>query len=280
MTLYLTDLTPPGEDRPRAKASGIVHGVKLYPAGATTHSDAGVTDIRKAYGALARMEELGHAPAGAWRGRRRRRGRIRSRSEVHRSGAVTPDRAVSRAARGLRAHHDARGPPTSSARRAPAWPRPSRRSTCCTIATPSSPAASRPHYLLPADPEARARPRGAARGRRPAAIRDSSSAPTARRTSARPRRTPAAAPACSRPMRRSNSMRKPSSRRAGSTGCEAIRQPFRRGFLRGAAPCRRHHSDQGALGAARSHTISATARWCPIAAASALHGGSPAAAPA
>src|SRR5262245_20481615 len=46
MTLYLTDNTPPDEID-AAKASGFVHGVKLYPAGATTNSDAGVTDIRK-----------------------------------------------------------------------------------------------------------------------------------------------------------------------------------------------------------------------------------------
>ena len=46
MTLYLTDSTPPEEIR-RARASGFVHGCKLYPAGATTHSDAGVTDIRR-----------------------------------------------------------------------------------------------------------------------------------------------------------------------------------------------------------------------------------------
>jgi dihydroorotase len=58
MTLYLTDTTPPDEID-RAKAAGMVHGVKLYPAGATTHSDAGVTDIRKTYATLARMEELG-----------------------------------------------------------------------------------------------------------------------------------------------------------------------------------------------------------------------------
>src|SRR6185503_7449208 len=38
MTLYLTDDTPP-EEISRAKLSGRVHGVKLYPAGATTHSD-------------------------------------------------------------------------------------------------------------------------------------------------------------------------------------------------------------------------------------------------
>jgi dihydroorotase len=56
MTLYLTDLTPAAEVD-RAKAGGIV-GFKLYPAGATTHSDAGVTDIRRVQAVLARMEEL------------------------------------------------------------------------------------------------------------------------------------------------------------------------------------------------------------------------------
>ena len=44
MTLYLTDKTPP-EEIHRAKASGIVHACKLYPAGATTNSDSGVTNI-------------------------------------------------------------------------------------------------------------------------------------------------------------------------------------------------------------------------------------------
>ena len=58
MTLYLTDCLPPLEID-RAKASGFIHGVKLYPAGATTHSDAGVTDIRHAYPTLERMQELG-----------------------------------------------------------------------------------------------------------------------------------------------------------------------------------------------------------------------------
>ncbi|MDX9766721.1 MAG: dihydroorotase [Ectothiorhodospiraceae bacterium] len=58
MTLYLTDATSAGEIA-RAKASGFVHGVKLYPAGATTHSDAGVTDIRKTYPALEAMQREG-----------------------------------------------------------------------------------------------------------------------------------------------------------------------------------------------------------------------------
>jgi len=58
MTLYLTDNTSADEIR-KAKASGIVHAVKLYPAGATTNSDAGVTDIRKTYAALEEMQRCG-----------------------------------------------------------------------------------------------------------------------------------------------------------------------------------------------------------------------------
>ncbi|MCL6264104.1 dihydroorotase [Craterilacuibacter sp. RT1T] len=58
MTLYLTDNTSPDEIR-RAKACGFVHGVKLYPAGATTNSDAGVSSIDKAMPALEAMAEVG-----------------------------------------------------------------------------------------------------------------------------------------------------------------------------------------------------------------------------
>ena len=58
MTLYLTDDTP-AEEIGRAKLSGSVHGVKLYPAGATTHSDAGVTRISRCFAALEKMEQLG-----------------------------------------------------------------------------------------------------------------------------------------------------------------------------------------------------------------------------
>ena len=58
MTLYLTDNTPADEIR-RAADSGFVKAVKLYPAGATTNSDAGVTDLRKCDAALAEMEKLG-----------------------------------------------------------------------------------------------------------------------------------------------------------------------------------------------------------------------------
>lgn len=58
MTLYLTDNTAP-EEITKAVESGFVKAVKLYPAGATTNSDAGLTAIEKAYPALAEMERLG-----------------------------------------------------------------------------------------------------------------------------------------------------------------------------------------------------------------------------
>ena len=57
MTLYLTDATPP-EEIARAKAAGVV-ALKLYPAGATTNSDAGVTDLRKTYRTLEAMQREG-----------------------------------------------------------------------------------------------------------------------------------------------------------------------------------------------------------------------------
>ena len=60
MTLYLTDDTPP-EEIARAKLSGRVFGVKLYPAGATTHSDEGVTRLSRCFHTLEKMEELGLA---------------------------------------------------------------------------------------------------------------------------------------------------------------------------------------------------------------------------
>ncbi|HJV81114.1 dihydroorotase [Noviherbaspirillum sp.] len=58
MTLYLADNMPADEIR-RARDSGFVHAVKLYPAGATTNSDAGVTALSKCYKTLETMQELG-----------------------------------------------------------------------------------------------------------------------------------------------------------------------------------------------------------------------------
>jgi dihydroorotase len=57
MTLYLTDNTDPDEIR-RAQDTGFIHAVKLYPAGATTNSAAGVTDLRKCYKTLEVMQEV------------------------------------------------------------------------------------------------------------------------------------------------------------------------------------------------------------------------------
>ena len=58
MVLYLTNNTPP-EEIQRAKDSGVVHAVKLYPAGATTNSDAGVSDLSKCYKTLEMMQKVG-----------------------------------------------------------------------------------------------------------------------------------------------------------------------------------------------------------------------------
>jgi dihydroorotase len=58
LTLYLTDTTT-ADEIDRAQASGFIYGVKLYPAGATTHSDSGVTDVKKVFPVLERMQEIG-----------------------------------------------------------------------------------------------------------------------------------------------------------------------------------------------------------------------------
>lgn len=58
MTLYLTDNTP-AQEIAAARASGVVQAVKLYPAGATTNSDSGVTSLHKCAAALAEMEKQG-----------------------------------------------------------------------------------------------------------------------------------------------------------------------------------------------------------------------------
>ena len=58
MTLYLTDNMPPAEVA-QAKASGVVHAVKYYPAGATTNSDSGVTSLDRVYPVLSAMEKNG-----------------------------------------------------------------------------------------------------------------------------------------------------------------------------------------------------------------------------
>lgn len=58
MTLYLTEQTSPAEIE-AARNSGFIHGAKLYPAGATTHSEAGVRSVQAIHGVLERMEVVG-----------------------------------------------------------------------------------------------------------------------------------------------------------------------------------------------------------------------------
>ncbi len=58
MTLYLTETTDP-DDLAQAAASGLIHGVKLYPAGATTNSDSGVRSVAAVMPVLERMAEIG-----------------------------------------------------------------------------------------------------------------------------------------------------------------------------------------------------------------------------
>ncbi len=58
MTLYLTDHTT-AEEIHAAKASGFIHGVKYYPAGATTHAEAGVTALARAFPAIEALQEVG-----------------------------------------------------------------------------------------------------------------------------------------------------------------------------------------------------------------------------
>jgi dihydroorotase len=58
MTLYLTDRTGPAEIE-KAQQSGFIHGVKYYPAGATTNSDSGVTNLDHVYPALEAMQRVG-----------------------------------------------------------------------------------------------------------------------------------------------------------------------------------------------------------------------------
>jgi len=57
MTLYLTDNTSPGEIE-KLSSSPFIHAVKYYPAGATTNSDSGVTDLKKTYNVLEQMEKF------------------------------------------------------------------------------------------------------------------------------------------------------------------------------------------------------------------------------
>ena len=59
MALYLTDKTAPADVEEAASKRDVIHGFKLYPAGATTNSESGVTDLARLDATLRAMEELG-----------------------------------------------------------------------------------------------------------------------------------------------------------------------------------------------------------------------------
>ena len=141
MTLYLTDNTAP-EEIARAKASGMVHGVKLYPAGATTNSDSGVTDILKCHAALEAMQEhdlplLVHGevtdPAG---------GRVRPRAGVHRQSAGAAAGPLPPPEGRVRTHHHPPGGGIRQGRARQCRRHHHRPSPAATAAMPCSPAAS------------------------------------------------------------------------------------------------------------------------------------------
>ena len=86
MTCYLTDNADPDE-LARGYADGVWVAAKLYPAGATTNSASGVTEIRKIYPALERMQDIWHGLLRPWRGHRSGGRYVRPGGGVHRSGA-------------------------------------------------------------------------------------------------------------------------------------------------------------------------------------------------
>ena len=163
MTLYLTDTTSPQEIR-AAQGSGFIVGAKLYPAGATTHSDAGVTAIEKIYPALEAMQDVRARVPGARRSDRRRRRRLRSRARLHRSHSRQGRRALPGSAHRVRARHDARSGAVRQERAA----RRRRDDHAAAFAAESQrdlPGRHSPAQLLPAGAEARARSTRADRSR-------------------------------------------------------------------------------------------------------------------
>jgi dihydroorotase len=160
MTLYLTDNLPP-EEIVRAKAAGVV-ACKLYPAGATTNSDAGVTDLRKTYKTLEAMQRAGvvllvHGevtdPAID----------VFDREAVFIEQQLIPLRRDFPELKIVMEHLTTRRPRITCATPIASWRRRSRRTTCCTTATRCSrrhPAA----LLLPAGAQARDASRRPGRG--------------------------------------------------------------------------------------------------------------------
>ena len=157
MTLYLTDITT-ADEIARARASGFIIGVKYYPAGATTNSDSGVTDLAASIPSSRRWRSTA-CRCSARGSHRRRRRRVRSRTSVRRPAAHAHRSRFSRLENRARAHHDHGSGGLRRGRASVVSARQSRRSTCSTAAMHCSPAASG-RTLLPAGAEARGAPPG------------------------------------------------------------------------------------------------------------------------
>ncbi len=163
MTLYLTDNTPPAEIA-AAKASGAIHAIKYYPAGATTNSDSGVTAIERAYPAIEAIEK--HGLVLSLHGEVTDPGRrhLRPRARVRRRSPRAPRARLPGAQDRPRAHHDERG---RAVRRGSAAARRRDRHAAAPAVVAQRDARRRPPaaLLLPADPQARGAPPLARRGR-------------------------------------------------------------------------------------------------------------------
>ena len=173
MTLYLTDRTSPR--RFAARGTGFIVGIKYYPAGATTNSDSGVTDLRDVVTVLGAMEEAGcrcsctaKSPMPT---------STSSTASAFSSIDCSPASSRDFPALNIVLEHVTTAEAASSCRGAGATsPRRSRRSTSCSRATLCC-GRDPPALLLPADPQARVASAGAGAAAT-AAIRSSSSAPT------------------------------------------------------------------------------------------------------
>ena len=130
LTLYLTDNTSPAEIE-RARAAGFIIGVKYYPAGATTNSASGVTDAGARLSGARRNGKARTAAAGARRGHRPRRRRVRPRTRLRRTGSARASCATSPRSSSWSSTSRRARPPSSSPPHRRMSARRSRRSICC-----------------------------------------------------------------------------------------------------------------------------------------------------
>ena len=227
----------------RVRRAGVWVAAKLYPAGATTNSAGGVTDIRNIYPALERMQAIGmvlcvHGEVTDPEVDVFDREAVFIERVLSRSCATFPQLKIvfehittAEAAEFVKATGDNIAATVTPQHLHPQPQRHLRRRPQAAC-------------LLPAGRQARGAPAGGAQGGDFGLAANSSSAPTARRMPARPRNPPAAAPASSTRLSRWKAMRRCSRRKARSTGSKASRPSNGAALLRPAA--QRRHGDAGA----------------------------------